>query len=201
MFVANHGAISYYKTVPGSGEFEPPFNHLHMHGLDVTKPIVHETEAGTGTFHPPSITVYPLKASGDVPPVRTIEGPQTRLNWPATLYVDQKHGELYVANDVDDSILVFRVSDRGNAAPIRMIQGPKTNLKNPTGIFVDSKNDELWAANMGNHSATVYPRAANGNVAPLRTIRSAPQGRGALMIGNPGAVAYDSKRKEVLVPN
>ncbi len=32
-------------------------------------------------------------------------------------------------------------------------------------------------------------------------IRSAPAGKMAQMIGNPGAVAYDSKREEILVPN
>ena len=54
---------------------------------------------------------------------------------------------------------------------------------------------------MGNHSATVYARTAAGDVAPLRTIRSAPRGKKADMIGNPGAAAYDSKREEILVPN
>jgi hypothetical protein len=38
-------------------------------------------------------------------------------------------------------------------------------------------------------------------VPPLRTIRSAPADKLALAIGNPGAVAYDSKRQEILVPN
>jgi len=38
-------------------------------------------------------------------------------------------------------------------------------------------------------------------VPPLRTIRSAPLGKQALAIGNPGAVAYDTKRDEILVPN
>ncbi len=68
-------------------------------------------------------------------------------------------------------------------------------------MFVDLKNGELWVSNMGNHSATVYPLSANGDVAPLRTIRSAPLGKLALAIGNPGAVGYDSKREEILVPN
>jgi hypothetical protein len=54
---------------------------------------------------------------------------------------------------------------------------------------------------MGNHSATVYRRAASGDAAPLRTIRSAPVGKQAQIIGNPGAVAYDSRREEILVPN
>lgn len=156
---------------------------------------------GTGKFEPPSITVYPLKASGDTPPLRIIEGPRTQLNWPALLYFDQEREELYVANDVENSILVFRATDSGDAAPTRVIQGPKTGMKNPTGIFVDTKNDELWVSNMGNHSATVYPRTANGDVAPLRTIRGAPAGKEAQMIGNPGGVGYDTKREEILVPN
>jgi hypothetical protein len=54
---------------------------------------------------------------------------------------------------------------------------------------------------MGNHSARVFPRTANGDVAPLRIIRSAPAGKIALAIGNPGATAYDSLRDEILVPN
>jgi len=154
-----------------------------------------------GRFEPPSITVYPLKASGDTAPLRILEGPKTQLNWPAHLFVDPEHGDLYVANDVGDSVLVFRTTDTGDVAPARIIHGPKTGLKNPTGLFVDAKNDELWVSNMGNHSAVVFPRTANGDAVPLRTIRSAPTGKVAMAIGNPGAVAYDSKREEVLVPN
>ena len=171
MFVSNHGSVSNSK-VPGSGKLEPP-----------------------------SITVYPLKASGDTAPIRIMEGPKTQLNWPAALGLDPARGEVYVANDVGDSILVFRATDSGNVAPTRIIQGLNTSIKNPTGIFVDIKNNEVWVSNRGNPSATVYPRTANGNVAPLRTIRSAPQGKLALAIGNPGAAGYDSKRDEILVPN
>jgi hypothetical protein len=96
---------------------------------------------------------------------------------------------------------VFKNTDNGNVAPTRMIRGPKSGVSNPTGVFLDTKNDELWVSNMGNHSATVFPRAANGDVAPKRIIRSAPLEKKALAIGNPGAVAYDSNRDEILVPN
>jgi hypothetical protein len=171
IFVSNHGSNSKYN-VPGSGE-----------------------------FHPPSITVYPMKAQGDTAPLRIIEGPKTRLNWPAAMSVDPERGELFVANDSDDSIVVFRVTDTGDVPPRRMIRGPRTGLRNPTGVFVDTKNHELWVSNMGNHRATVYSLDADGNVPPVRTIRSAPADKPALAIGNPGAVAYDSKRQEILVPN
>ena len=106
-----------------------------------------------------------------------------------------------MANDAGDSILVFSVTANGNAAPKRMLKGPKTGLRNPVGIFADSKNQELWVSNFGNHSATVYPLDANGDVAPLRTIRSAPLDKQAIMIGNPGAINFDTNREEILVPN
>ncbi|MCZ6491724.1 MAG: hypothetical protein O7A06_14500, partial [Acidobacteria bacterium] len=156
---------------------------------------------GSGQSNPPSIAIYSIKAEGDTPPLRVIEGPRTQLNWPAAMFVDSERGELYIANDAEDSVLVFRVTDSGDVAPTRVIRGSKTGIKNPTGIFVDLKNDEIWVSNMGNHSATVFSRTANGNVAPLRTIRSAPLGKQALAIGNPGAVGYDTMREEVLVPN
>ena len=54
---------------------------------------------------------------------------------------------------------------------------------------------------MGNYTAAVFPLTANGNVAPMRQIRGGPATGEALMIGNPGAVGYDSKRQEILVPN
>jgi DNA-binding beta-propeller fold protein YncE len=162
----------------------------------------HENKVpGSGTFVPPSINVYPMKASGDTPPIHVITGPKTQLNWPAHVYVDPEHGEVFVANDGESSILVFRVTDSGNVAPTRVLKGAKTQIKNPTGIFVDTAHDELVVANMGNHSATVYPRAADGDTAPLRTIRTAPPGKAALQIGNPGSVAYDTKRDAIITPN
>jgi len=177
MFVANHGNAASYaeggqRRVPGSGKFVPP-----------------------------SITVYSLKAEGDVAPIRVIQGPNAQLNWPAHLALDEQNGDLYVANDGGHSVLVFKVTDNGNVAPNRIVTGPKTQIKNPTGVSVDLKNNEIIVANMGNSQATVYPRTANGDVAPLRVIRGAPADHASLQIGNPGAVAYDSKRDQILVPN
>lgn len=154
-----------------------------------------------GKFDPPSITIYPLKADGDVAPLRIVQGPKTELNWPAHIWVDPGRSEYYVANDGDNSVLVFNLTDNGDVAPKRRIKGPKTQIRNPMGVFLDEKNDELWVSNMGNHRATVFARTANGDVAPKRVIRSAPPEKLALAIGNPGAVGYDSKREEIMVPN
>ena len=68
-------------------------------------------------------------------------------------------------------------------------------------MSLDTKNGELWVANMGNFAATVFPITADGDVAPVRVIRGGPENQVGLMIGNPGAVGYDSKRQQILVPN
>ena len=156
---------------------------------------------GYGKIRPSSITVYPMTAQGDVPPLRVIEGSKTRLNWPVGMTVDSDRGELFVANDAADEILVFRSDASGDVAPTRILKGPRTGIKNPTGLFLDKKNNELWVTNFGNHTATVYRLTADGDTPPLRTIRSGPLEEPALMIGNPGSVAYDSKREQILVPN
>ena len=156
---------------------------------------------GTGRFEAPSISVYPLNANGDTSPLRVIQGPKTQLNWPGTMTLDPASGDLYVGNDVGNDVLVFKETDKGDVAPSRIIKGDKTGLSSPAGVFVDTKNKELWVSNIGNSSATVYPLGVSGNVAPLRTIRSAPKGKISLKFGKTQAVAYDSKREQILVPN
>ena len=157
---------------------------------------------GTGRFNPPAINIYALNASGDTAPIRRIQGDRTELDWPGNMSL-HPNGELYVSNDVGQSVLVFNglTYQRGNVPPARIIKGDKTALNYPTGVFVDTKNQELWVSNLGNSSATVYPLMANGNVAPLRTIRSAPYGHESLTFGRTAAVAYDPNREEILVPN
>ena len=161
----------------------------------------HEILLGTGTFGPPSITVFPIDASGNTAPLRVIEGPKTQLNWPTGIAVDPDRGELYVTNAVGDSVNVFSSDAQGDAAPIRVLQGSRTLLKNPTGVVVDAANDEVWVTNFGNHTATVYRRSASGDVAPVRMIRSAPLDEATTLISNPYSVAFDSRRDEILVPN
>jgi 6-phosphogluconolactonase (cycloisomerase 2 family) len=158
---------------------------------------------GTGRFFPPAIKVYALNAAGDTPPLRVITGDRTQLNWPAAIKLNPETGDIYVANDINQSVLVFRnaATAQGNVAPVRVIKGDKTRLRNPTGVALDLKNQELWVSNLGNASATVYPLMADGNVAPLRTVRSAPEGKRSLNFGRTAAVAYDSRREQLLVPN
>lgn len=156
---------------------------------------------GSGKFYPPSINVYPLGASGDTPPLRIIQGPKTQLDWAGGMALDPETGDIWVAEDVGESILVFKNSDEGDVSPSRVIKGPKTGLNHPAGISFDAKNHEVWISNMGSSSASAFAAGANGDAAPLRTIRSAPVGKQSVKFGKPQAVAFDSKRDLYLVPN
>ena len=188
--VANHGNQNGRYTAPG--DVTPRRRGGSGEGAG---PI-----AG-GRFDPPSITVYRGDATGDVEPVRRIQGAKTGLNWPMALNLDVDHDEIAVANSGDSSIRIFRRTDTGDVAPVRVLKGPRTGIHGPMGVTFDVKNDELWVANYGDHTALVFARTASGDVAPKRTIRNAPAGSPTVGFGNPGAVAYDSKRDEILVPN
>jgi DNA-binding beta-propeller fold protein YncE len=145
--------------------------------------------------------VYPGEATGDVAPIRRIKGAKTGLNWPMAISVDTAHNEIAVANSGDSSIRVFGRAADGDTAPVRVIKGARTGIRGPMGVTIDPKNDELWVANYGDHTALVFARTAAGDVAPKRIVRNAPAGSPTVGFGNPGAVAYDSKRDEILVPN
>src|SRR5262245_1180626 len=225
MFVANNGAVadskdglawSRWPTKPGSPDTMFGIPCHNEPGIDcqyggewyrkfegnVYKFVGRETVIpGSGRFDPPSITVYPLKANGDVAPLRVIQGPKSGLNWPMNIAVDSEHGETFVANAGGSSITVYRITDTGDVAPIRTIKGTKTGLKNPVGVYVDSKNDELVVSDVRTHAASVFARTADGDIAPKRVIRSAPKGVDAPALGRVTGIAYDSKRDQILAPN
>jgi DNA-binding beta-propeller fold protein YncE len=199
MVISNHGHRRFYGGAAVS-TLKVPWEEW-IAPVDDLNGFPRKFLPSLGTFEMPSINIYARGAGGNTPPLRVIKGPKTGMNWPSHVAVHEDRGEIFVANDADDSVLVFRESDSGDVAPIRVIHGPKTLLKFPTGLAMDAKNNELWVSSMGNFRALVFPVAANGDVAPIRNIRGGPPNQIGLMIGNPGAVGYDSKRKEILVPN
>src|SRR6267378_2958415 len=190
LVVANHGNQGGRETAPGDA---PP----RQRGTRASQP----PPLVGGRFDEPSITVYNADAKGDIPPIRRIQGAKTGLNWPMAIDVDRTRNEIAVANNGDSSIRIFRRTDAGDVAPVRTIKGPRTGIVGPMGVAFDPKNDEIWVANYGDHTALVFSSTASGNVAPKRILRNAPAGSPTVGFGNPGAVAYDSKRDEILVPN
>jgi DNA-binding beta-propeller fold protein YncE len=173
----------------------------HGNWAPLTRAESLEGELKGGRFDLPSITTYAGEAAKGENPLRKIQGKQTELNWPMGMSLDAVHDEIAVASYGNDSVLIFHRTDQGDVAPVRMIRGNRTAISGPMGVSIDTKNDEIWVTNYREHTAVVFARTAAGNVAPKRVLRNAPPGTPAVGFGNPGAVAYDSKRDQILVPN
>lgn len=182
VFAANHGNWTEMRSYAGD---EPAFPGKYI----------------PGRFTPSSIRVYKASETGDVPPLRTLQGNRTQLAWPMGITVDKGRNELLVANYASNSILIFPTTASGDVAPTRFIGGPNTGIVGPVGVAVDTRNDEIWVANYGDHTAVVFDRTASGDVKPKRIIRNAPQGTPTTGFTNAAAAAYDPKREEILVPN
>jgi DNA-binding beta-propeller fold protein YncE len=190
VFVTNHGNWRETKT-------EEDIESQASAREGAALPLV----PSTGKFVPPSITVYSRTANGDTAPLRVIQGSRTQLNVPLGITRDPASGQLVVANSGGNTVLFFDGNANGDVAPVRILKGPATNLKAPTGVLIDTKRSELWVTSWENHVTNVFDRTSDGNVAPLRYIRSAPKDAPPATFGTPGAVAWDPKRQEILVPN
>jgi DNA-binding beta-propeller fold protein YncE len=190
---------------PHGINFDEKHNEISVANHGNWAPLTREEslqgELKGGRFDLPSITTYAGEANKDTAPIRRIQGKRTELNWPMGISLDTLHDEIAVASYGNDSILVFRRTDQGDAAPVRVIHGNQTGIAGPMGVSIDAKNDEIWVTNYREHTAVVFARTAEGNVAPKRVLLNAPPGTPAVGFGNPGAVAFDSKRDQILVPN
>jgi DNA-binding beta-propeller fold protein YncE len=182
VFVANHG------------------NWTEMRSYSADGPPLLVGEYVPGRFEQPSVRIYKASSDGNVAPIRTIQGPTSKLAWPMGIDVSGD-GELAVANYGSHEILIYGRTAKGDAAPLRRIGGDKTEIRGPVAVGFDQKNSEIWVANYGDHTAVVFDRKASGNVAPKRIIRNAPAGTPTTGFTNASAAAYDSKRDQLLVPN
>ena len=191
--VANHGNFRPGELITSYTAYDARESRQERAGGDKLD------ENARGRFLPSSVTVFDGDANGDVAPLRVIQGPLSQIDWPMGIAVDEAHDEIIVANNGDNSILVFPRTASGDVPPKRAIRGPLTGVKGPMGVAI--AKDEIYVANFGDHTALVFPRLAGGNVRPRRIIRNAPAGRETSGFGNPYAVAYDTKRQEILVPN
>jgi len=200
IFVANHD--SYHLAETSQEESTDVQGQLARGIATISVPQARlQPRASSGKFVEPAVTVFSRTAENNASPVRVIRGPKTELSLPMKVFVDTVHNEIFVANSGSNSILVFSRTANGDVSPLRKIEGPATKLKKPVGLFVDLKNDEVWATSPEEHSAMVFRRTARGNAAPLRIVRGAPDGTPAPGIGNPGGIAYDPMREQILVPN
>ena len=121
-----------------------------------------------------AVLVFKADASGEVPPLRAIQGTRTRLVRPHTVAVDPVNNEILTADPSMRAIVVFERTANGNVAPKRVISGPKTGLLDIVGLDVDPiRNVIVASSRKGNGDKVglfVFDRLANGDVEPKQFI-------------------------------
>ena len=117
-----------------------------------------------------ALLVFKADATGEVPPLRAIQGTRTRLVRPHTVAVDPVNNEILTADPSMRAIVVFDRMANGNVAPKRVISGPKTGLLDIVGLAADPiRNVIVGASRKGNGDQVglfIFDRLANGDVAP-----------------------------------
>ena len=164
-----------------------------IHGLDydaVNDEIVAPVYEGG------AILVFRGGASGEEPPVRVIQGDNTKMLGPQTASVDPKNNEIIVGDPSSGSILVFDRTANGNVAPKRILRGPRTGLREVVGVTVDTQRNLLIASNRGeNRDLTgifIFNRTDQGDVAPRGIIGGSETG-----IGRSRQITVDPKRGKI----
>ena len=141
----------------------------------------------------PQIAAFARLADGNAKTVRRIEGQKTLLGRTQhSIYYDEIHDEIVVAQAFAGAVLTFRGGADGEEAPIRIIQGPKTGLITNDVVSVDPVHNEYFVPKGPAGPAPssgflhVFDRMAQGNVAPIRILGGPAAGLG----GNP-SVDYE----------
>jgi hypothetical protein len=170
-----------------------------------------------------SISVFARDAQGDVPPLRVISGPNTKLRRVVGVAVDPERNLLLASSRTPgrEGILVFNRTDNGDVTPQAMIAGPHTeifnsprqlqvyqgkiflavtNSYNPPSRFISGR--EIANQNIEILSPWRTTRLGfigvwdvndNGDVPPRAIIRGPQSG-----LIHPGGVALNPKNGEVI---
>ena len=140
------------------------------------------------------------RADANPPPIATIRGGNTRLEWPEGIALDAS-GKIYVANsgfapDFAGSITVYATGADGHVAPFATISGAKTGLRDCSAIALDPSG-RIYVANGGGKfpgSVNVYPAGGHGDIAPIAII-----GGPKTKLSSPAGIALDSKGRIYVV--
>jgi hypothetical protein len=121
-----------------------------------------------------AVLVFKADSTGEVPPLRAIQGTRTRLVRPHTVAVDPVNNEILTADPSSRAIFVFDRMANGNVAAKRVISGAQTGLLDIVGLDVDPiRNVIVAASRKGNGDKVglfVFDRLANGDVPPKQFI-------------------------------
>src|SRR4030095_2851004 len=81
-----------------------------------------------------AVLVFKADASGEVPPLRIIQGTRNRLVRAHTLAVAPVNNEILTADPSSRAIFVFDRMSNGNVSPKRVISGEQTGLLDIVGL-------------------------------------------------------------------
>jgi sugar lactone lactonase YvrE len=109
-----------------------------------------------------------------------LSGGGSGLSTPAQINFDYA-GNLYVANQGNNTITMYGNGLLGNGTPTATLGGGSTNISSPSGVAVDPAG-YIYVLNSSPNSVTVYAPGATGNTAPLRTITGMNGGNGEIAV-------------------
>ena len=146
-----------------------------------------------------AILVFRGSADGSEPPIRVIQGSNTKMIRPHTVTVDEQNNEIVVGDSSGRSVLVFDRNANGNVAPKRIIQGPHTGLLFIVGVAVDPVHDRLIAASAASVAGRksglfIYGRTDHGDAAPRAVIAGPKTG-----IVRPWQIVTDPQQGKIFV--
>ena len=126
-------------------------------------------------------------------PKRVIVGEQTNIEFQSGVYVDQKTGDIYAANnDTRDTLVVFKHGASGDVKPIRQVETPHGTF----GVVIDEVHDELFMTEQHDSALVVYRKGATQEESPIRFLQGSKTG-----LQDPHGIALDPKEDVLFVAN
>ena len=155
-----------------------------------------------------TILVYPRTGNGNVPPLRVIQGPQTKLRRAQAIAVDPVHNVVVAGTNRayqngHGALLIYNRTDEGDAAPRGIILGPKSEIGNMNQLLIYSPKGWIVAAQSGDSYGVLEPEGVfvgiwsihdNGDV-PARWKLGGPEST----LKKPRGVALDPRNKEIMI--
>jgi DNA-binding beta-propeller fold protein YncE len=143
-----------------------------------------------------AVLVFSRSESGNVAPLRVIQGPRTQIRTAQGLDVDTVNNEIAVVNEATRTITIYRRLDVGDVEPLRTISDATGSLSRPVGIAIDPVNNEIVVTDDGRDAqlVQVYPRDADGPTPPRRQIMGP-----STMLDRVRQVTVDTVNNEIIV--
>ncbi len=159
-----------------------------------------------------ALLVFDREASGDVAPIRVIQGPDTQLKGSTTLAVDPVNNvivagtgsylEVGTGQRASGGLLIFNRTDQGNVKPRAGIAGPRTGIAQIAQMQIYSPKGWIVATQQGGTQEVepegifvgVWSIHDKGNVPPRYKI-----GGPKSTLKRPRGVALNPATKEIFV--